>query len=125
MAVSSPVLNSSLDSNGSSISSMNHSNGDSPKSRSTSFSISAILSDEIGGQKRSSLRTPSIPTNERGRQMNNMSTCDTVEQRGHLETPKRPDRSREGMLRRPQITLTEAANLISPGSANTNQGATQ
>lgn len=119
MAVSSPVLNSSLDSTGSSLSGSSG-NGESPKNRSTPFSISAILSDEVGGQKWSSRKvSSSMPSKERCAK--NASSCERPEQRrSQLETPKRPrvsTDSREGAHKRSKIALTETANLISPNQS--------
>lgn len=107
MAMTSPL---SLDSSSGS------SRGDqeSPKSRSSSFSISAILSDDIGSQKKSNLSWRTTPTSEAGKD------------RMLSHTPKRPKEAElqrmSTVKRLPQISLTEAAGLIAPGSSSTLQG---
>lgn len=89
---------------------------ESPKNRSSSFSISAILSDDIGSQKKSNYFLTTTPTSN-GARLNN--------DRVHSETPKRPrevDASRNNPPRRhPQITLTEAGSLIAPSTSTTVQ----
>ncbi len=87
---------------------------ESPKSRSSSFSISAILSDDIGSQKKSSLSWRTTPTSEAGND------------RMLSQTPKRPKeielQQMTTVKKLPQISLTEAAGLKAPGNSSTLQG---
>ena len=103
----------------------------SPQNHSIPFSISAILSDEVG-QKRSptassSFSTPNnsrASTHQQGGGQSYWNISPSSSRHLQLDTPKRPQ-ARENLnlsQRKPHISLSDAANMFSSYETSTVQG---